>query len=192
MKKLLFYIILFLYIYITVEKENECESEKNPNEANCNSHTIIHKYPTLCCFLNPLYPKNTNITSKCKTVPYSSYFKGYKRDYIDNVLYEVKCPEYNITTLALEKCGKNEAKSLDDCKKYSTFVDSCCFFNEVYDDRANNEGEEKLEINKCYWLGSKYEGTIKWAGAELKCYNKKLNISLLTKILFIFGIFLLF
>ena len=193
MKNILFYIILFLYIYITVE--NECENESSPSEANCNKHTKNQKYPILCCYLEPLYPKDSssNNNQKCKTVPYSSYFKGYKKDYIDNVLYNVKCPDYNISTLVLEKCGKNsEASGLKDCKKYSTFVDSCCYFKDQYDARANNTGEERLETKRCYWLGSKYEGTINWAGAELVCYNKKLNISLFTKILFILGIVLLF
>ena len=187
MKKIFFYIILFLFTYIKDQKI----CEELPKNDACITKLGSIKYPTLCCLLTPLYP-NQGESKICKTVPYSSYFSGYNKDYIDGILYDVKCPDNNITTLALEKCGKKNPKGLSDCKKYSTFVDSCCYFKEDYDDRANNNGKEKLEANNCYWLGSKYEGKIEWAGAKLECYNKKLNISLFTKILFILGIVLLF
>ena len=179
MKKIFFFIILLINIYIAFEEE--CEDQTN--KESCLSKTTNHKYPTFCCYLESLFPKNKSI-NKCKTVPYSSFFSGYKKDYIDDILYNVTCQDKNITTYPLEKCGQKNAKNLNDCKKFSTFVDSCCYYT--------GTDETIYQKEQCYWLGSKYEGTIKWAGAELKCYNKKLNISLFTKILFILGIFLLF
>ena len=88
----------------------------------------------------------------------------------------MKCPEYNITTLALEKCGKNEAKSLDDCKKYSNVLNSCCF----------TEGKSSIYEKGCYWLGTKYEGDIDWANGHFECNSNYLKAKYLFMLFLIF------
>ena len=142
------------------------------NKTECLKSNDGSKYPTVPCFFEALYPKIENKT--CHFIPYSSYYSGYSKEYINNVLYNVTCNGTGVKTYALETCGKGTAsKSFDDCKEHSTFVDSCCYFSGNRD-QSIDQGEQKLERG-CYWLGSKYEGTIDWAGVKLKCFDKYLN-----------------
>ena len=162
-----------------------------------------YKYPDVCCFYKELNKKdNSNSASsrrlqggesssptidddeegECKLVPYSAYYKSNYIEYIDGKLYEVTCDEIGKKPYALEECGntyKKDKASLKECKKYSTFVDSCCYYSEKNkkdDDPVVNVTDQLTE--GCYWLGSKYEGSIFWAGVRLECFNKYLQFSL--------------
>ena len=184
MKKILVNIFLLLIIY-PISKLDICEEKNSLND--CIEASTSSKYKDYCCYLDPLYGSGS---PKCKTVPYSSYFTGYKRDYIDGTLYNVTCKleekksedndeeKDENKTYALERCGDThkEVKSLKDCKKYSSFVDSCCYFSNEKDDKESyiDFGEQEFEKG-CYWLGSKYEGKIKWAGITLECQQNYLN-----------------
>ena len=70
----------------------------------------------------------------------------------------------------LEQCGNvNEANdaSLGKCQKHSTVLNSCCYV------KGNND------ISKgCYWLGTKYEGEIKYAGVDMECFMDYLKFKL--------------
>ena len=187
MKKNIFIIFLFA-IFPAILSENEkiflenCEEIENvKNSTMCLKTEEGKKYPDYCC-----HYYHDESTQSCKTVPYSSYRGENTKDYIIDKLYTVTCPKAH-KTYALEQCGNafEEAKSLSDCKKYSTFVDSCCY----YKTSENNEKSKDFKENSCYWLGSKYEGTINWAGIELECNQKYLNSSLF---LIIFIILVLF
>ena len=184
MEKTFFIIFLFLNFLAFSHAESifldECENTTNATEVD-NCLDIVDegkKYPDYCCHYS-------GSTKFCKTVPYSSYRGENTKDYIAGEFYTVTCPKGH-KTYALEQCGNafEEAKSLSDCKKYSTFVDSCCYYKTPENGKNNNFKE-----NSCYWLGSKYEGTINWAGIELECYQKYLNSSLF---LIIFIILVLF
>ena len=182
------FIIFSIAFFPVILSENEkifldgCDGEVKEEPKDCHElgdKNGDKKYPDYCCHV-------TDGTEKmCKTVPYSSYRGEITKDYINNKLYTVTCPKGS-TVYALEQCGNTfeEAKSLSDCKKYSTFVDSCCYYKTPENGKNNNFKE-----NSCYWLGSKYEGTINWAGIELECNQKYLNSSLF---LIIFIIFVLF
>ena len=144
------------------------------------------RYPDLCCLFKPKIQETNGDRLRglgdgnpfCKSVPYSSYYESYKIEYIDNTLYEVNC-NYNRSTYTLEKCGNSYKgnPSKKECKKYSTYVDSCCYYS-----GENKEDDPKIEGTKfdkgCYWLGSKYEGSIFWAGARLECSYQFLKYSL--------------
>ena len=167
MKIIVFDILLFITRYIILRAEEDISLEE------CLIKNDGSKYPDIPCFFEPLYFQNQS-KNACHLIPYSSYYSGYTREYIDNVLYNVICNDTGVKTYALETCGKgNASKSFDDCKEYSTFVDSCCYFSGKRDETID-PGEQKL-ARGCYWLGSKYDGKIDWAGVELKCFDKYLN-----------------
>ena len=191
MKKFLMIIFLILVI-CPVSKSKICE-ELSKNECKTDSS----KYSDYCCYFTPIIPSVGD--EFCKTVPYSSFYKGYKKEFINGTLYNVSCDEPNSTikTFPLEQCGnsyenKDKHFGLKNCKKYSTLVNSCCYFSEEKDDFDSNialKDDEKYEKG-CYWLGSKYEGEINWAGIKLVCNQKHLNYYLYSFFIFI-GILLL-
>ena len=115
----------------------------------------------------------------CKDIPSSVYSSDIKYEYINNTLYSIICnctsPDKN-KTYPLEQCGDSKSKdNLDDCKKHSTVLNSCCFTerNEIY-------------AKGCNWLGTKYEGDIDWAGGHFECNSDYLNAK------YLFIIFLIF
>ena len=178
-------LIIFIFIEIYSINANSCEELDHPNETMCFEHQDNSKYKDFCCYFEDL---NDDRNTFCKTVPYSSFYTGYNKEYINGKLFNVKCSfNEKDKTYALEPCGNVHKKgdaSLKKCQEYSTFVDSCCFFSGKFDGNVN-QGEQKLEKG-CYWLGSKYKGKIQWAGAELECHHKYLNYSLLYFFAFIF------
>ena len=180
MKKIIFQIFLcFSISHIIISKT--CE-EKGYNDCfiDGNENKI---YPDYCCQYTAINPDYSS-KNFCKTVPYSSYFSGYKNEYIDGILFSVKCSNEH-RTFVLERCGNiyTEDPSFKKCKKYSTLVDSCCYFSGTVDE--NIEQKDQNLTKGCYWLGSKYNGKINWAGVELECHHKYLNYSLFY---FIFGV----
>ena len=182
-------IILIIFIIIPIYYSNECDG-KAESKDKCFEKIIDKKYTDFCCYFEEL---DDPTKGRCKTVPYASYYTGYNREYIDGKLYSVSCKSTDIRKYALEQCGnihKNGEASLKNCKEYSTFVDSCCYFSGDYDETID-QGEQKL-VKGCYWLGSKYEGKITWAGAKLECNNNYLNYSLFYFFSFAFSIIMLF
>ena len=193
MKKIIFNIFLFFSInHIIVSDTCEelgyakCFDEMNQNK----------KYPDYCCrykAINPEDPEDPD-NKFCKTVPYSSYFSGYKNEYIKGILFEVDCNNQGHNTFPLERCGNihNEEFSFKSCKKYSTLVDSCCYFPGNPNSNDDNEQKgQKLEKG-CYWLGSKYNGKINWADADLECHHKYLYCSLFYSIFCILSMIIFF
>ena len=185
---------IFLNIFILLTIYPISNSICSGNDINsCIKSGVSSKYHDYCCFLTPLYPQTGS--GKCITVPYSAYFTGYNKEYIDGILYSVNCTseEEGDKTFALEQCGDthNKGKSLKDCKKYSTFVDSCCYYKgkNKDDDPIIDFGQQKFEQG-CYWLGSKYEGDIFFAGIRLECHQNYLNHHILSIFIFILGILL--
>ena len=187
MKKNIF-IILFFIIFPVILSESifldSCENGEEPSDKNdCFKRLDKNKkYPDYCCYLES---KSDPSKKKCKLVPFSAYSSKYTKEIIDGELYEIDCGVKQ-STYPLEQCGNihKEAKKLGDCKKYSTFVDSCCYYKK--DDQNKNSD---FKENSCYWLGSKYEGKINWAGIDLQCDCKFLHLSLFMIILSILFLF---
>ena len=72
----------------------------------------------------------------------------------------------------LEQCGdlsKGSNVDFEDCKEHSTLLNSCCLA----------KGNSESDIKKgCYWLGTKYEGEINWAGVDMECNLTYIKYSL--------------
>ena len=82
MKKFLM-IIFFLLVICPVSKSKICE---NLTKSDCK--TDESKYPDFCCYFEQIIPPPTDENDGfCKTVPFSSFFKGYKREYINDILF---------------------------------------------------------------------------------------------------------
>ena len=178
MKKII--LILLICLNICQIISSECKGT-NQDETQCSALNTKGKYPNLCCVFKK-YGQDGKLEDKgeCKTVPYSSYYSGYTKEYDGETLYSVTCiPDEEIKTFTLERCGNTYTgkPSKKECKKYSSYVDSCCYYS-----GEKKEGDPSIEGAKfekgCYWLGSKYEGSIFWAGARLECSYKFLKYSL--------------
>ncbi len=177
MKGIILKIFISLNIYAIIY--SKCEDKNEEGKDKCLDQSDKSKYPDLCCYYEEVENKNNH---HCKAVPYSSYSQENTTDYIDGILYNVICPP-NISkdNFNLERCGNiyDENPSKKDCRKYSTYVDSCCYYSgKNKDEDPENQGEEFKK--GCYWLGSKYEGSIFWAGARLECSLQFLKYSLFT------------
>ena len=175
MKKIILKILLSLSIYsIICYKCEDSETDKNKCLGKPDG-----KYPDVCCFFQEVV-KNVSKETHCKAIPYSSYNDKDKYENIDGVLYQVTCDTGNRKVTLLEECGNtNEANeaNYEKCKKHSTVLNSCCYV------KGNGD------INKgCYWLGTKYEGDISWAGVEMECSMDYLKYS----IIYLIFIFLFF
>ena len=167
---ILFFIININFIFSL----NNC-SISNPNRIeDCFYQQNYVLYSDYCCYFN------SSDKSFCKAIPYSSYNDKDKYENIDGVLYQVTCDTGNRKVTLLEECGNtNEANeaNYEKCKKHSTVLNSCCYV------KGNGN------INKgCYWLGTKYEGDISWAGVEMECSMDYLKYS----IIYLIFIFLFF
>ena len=189
-------LIIFIFFVIYPIKSQSCEKESPSNENECFNNNIEKKYTDFCCYFKGINPKDNSEISFCKSVPYSSYFKGYNHEYLDGILYSVKCQDnQNLTTYSLAPCGNVYEKSeatFKKCKQFSTFVDSCCYFSGEDDDFDKNfDPKDKLDKG-CYWLGTKYDKEVWWAGSRLKCHNNYLNYSLFYFLSFIISMILFF
>ena len=160
-------IILFFIIKLNfVFSADGCDDITAATDAStCTEHSTSSQYSDYCCY----YKKDGESSGFCKTIPYSTYNNRDKYEYIGDILYEVKCEDKREVTL-LEQCGninKADDASLGKCQKHSTVLNSCCYV------KGNNE------ISKgCYWLGTKYEGEIKYAGVDMECFMDYLKFKL--------------
>ena len=166
MNKYQFFIVLLVLNFIFISSdESSCFNEaKQDIDSN-----------TLKCYYESIKNKNINF---CKEIPYSTFASDIKYEYINNILYNVSCSSSNRKTYPLEKCGENgkSKDNLDDCKKYSNVLNSCCF----------TEGKSSIYEKGCYWLGTKYEGDIDWANGHFECNSNYLKAKYLFMLFLIF------
>ena len=127
MKKIILEILLSLNIYAIIY--SKCSDYDNDQD-KCLKESQNGKYPDLCCFYKE--EGSSGNSGLCKAIPYSSYSQEYKREYIDDKLYKINCPKIDKETFNLERCGNtyDQNPSKKECKKYSTYVDSCCYIQE--------------------------------------------------------------
>ena len=136
-------------------------------------------YGDKCCWYKPVNKSNESF---CKKVPYSASIKlseteNLKYDVINSELFEIDCDEFEDQKAGvLSKCAESLTSfSLKKCKKYSSYVDSCCYYSGKKKDQKYNEPYPETKEG-CYWLGAKFSGDINWGGLKLKCEGKFLNI----------------
>ena len=164
--------MIFIFFISNTIQQN-C-NDYNGNIDGCISASSVDLYGDKCC----VYTKVSDETNQtCKKIPYSASIRlGDEEilnyDVIDGELYKVNCGDkyYDDQSIGvLNKCGEDlKSFSLKKCKKYSSYVDSCCYYSGKKKDQKYNEPYPHTEEG-CYWLGAKYSGNINWAGLKLKC-----------------------
>lgn len=150
--------------------KTQCRNETSPSITSCPKYNSGDPYGDFCCFYQlvqtPPPPPSPN-PNKCKILPYSALQNVMKYDVIGTDLYKVDCGK-SVTEgqSVLSPCGEGlENPNLSGCKTYSSFVDSCCFFDK---DEAVDISYPVTQTG-CYWLGSKFNGDIIWGSLKLKC-----------------------
>jgi hypothetical protein len=81
--------------------------------------------------------------------------------------FQVRCSETNYTTQTLlsRSCGAANPEKLDDCSNSSANDTSCCFY-------------EVGEIKRCYNVGNKFNGNVKFNGFSVTCFANSLRIEI--------------
>lgn len=194
----LFYFSFFLQLRITNQK---CSSSISPaTEEKCSQFNGPNLHDELCCLYKKIDSTNNEgksteneKTNFCYSVPYSSRMEDIMSyDVINDTLYKVSCnnsthKKKNGPTV-LARCGEDvENPSVGKCKKYSSYVDSCCYYNGT---EIDNGYTYPPTTKGCYWLGAKFDGEILWGGMKLKCSSTYYTVSFSLLILSI--LFMLF
>ena len=164
-------ILIFLINLFLISSNSDCEKTIPSKPDDCTSINVSDsmQYPDYCCYYQSV-DNNNNKNPFCRTIPYSSYYQEESYENINDELYKVTCKGKGKKATLLEQCGnvnKASETEFDDCKEHSTLVNSCCFTN----------GYANIPKG-CYWLGSKYEGEVTWAGVDLECNMNYLKYSL--------------
>ena len=184
--------ILIITTILTLSSEQNiaCESETPSDLSDCSKYDSPGMYGDLCCFYKR---ESTTEGSKCVTVPYSAYLNYVQYDTLNGTLYKVQCnyenKRYNKAAAVLTKCGEDiKNPSMKKCKGYSSYVDSCCYYNGDVSDNEYGELFPKETERGCYWLGAKYRGKISWGGMHLNCASTFLNLERWSFLIFTFTV----
>ena len=163
--------LLILISIFTFTSTQSCNEETNPENPDvCYKYNGPNIHDDLCCY----YESLDTSEKRCNLVPYSADLGYLEYDYIDNKLYKRECERsYKKEDSILTRCAENKINpyGVKTCKKFSRYVDSCCYF----------EGSTEFDVDfatpekGCYWLGAKFEGNIKWGSLKLKCSSNYLN-----------------
>lgn len=205
MRKIIIFATILLLSSIKVNSLY-CSETIPGKEEDCYSLSGPNLHDDMCCYYEhekERVDEDESIVKPklCRPIPYSARM-NIKYDIIDNYLYKVSCnPEESESTkkkeiTVLERCGEDVSNpSLKKCKKYSSYVDSCCYWNgkdtiednlRPYPDPALTEGQAR----GCYWLGAKFDGKIYWGTMKLKCssFYQKISLSMIA----LFTLFIIF
>lgn len=200
MRKIIIIASLLLFSYINAEDKKYCSQKQNPGDGKeCYALSGPNLHDDMCCFYEPA-DKGSESPNYCRPIPYSARMH-IKYDIIDGQLYKVTCDEEEEKTkkkeiTVLQRCGEDVTNpSVKKCKKYSSYVDSCCYWNgkdtigdnlRPYPDPKDNEGQDR----GCYWLGAKFDGKIYWGTMKLKCgsFYQKISLSMIA----LFSLFIIF
>lgn len=184
--------ILIITTILTLSSEQNiaCESKTPSNLSDCSKYDSPGMYGDLCCFYKR---ESTTEGSKCVSVPYSAYLNYVQYDTLNGTLYKVQCnyenKRYNKAAAVLTKCGEDiKNPSMKKCKGYSSYVDSCCYYNGDVSDNEYGELFPKETERGCYWLGAKYRGKISWGGMHLNCVSTFLNLERWSFLIFTFTV----
>lgn len=184
--------ILIITTILTLSSEQNiaCESETPSDLSDCSKYDSPGMYGDLCCFYKR---ESTTEGSKCVSVPYSAYLNYVQYDTLNGTLYKVQCnyenKRYNKAAAVLTKCGEDiKNPSMKKCKGYSSYVDSCCYYNGDVSDNEYGELFPKETERGCYWLGAKYRGKISWGGMHLNCVSTFLNLERWSFLIFTFTV----
>lgn len=155
--------------FITGQVTYQCSSTIPTSQSDCfNATTDSNQY---CCYLTGI--NNYSDEKFCLNVPQTAYTGETKYAY-DNKVYNIAC-DFSEETTILEKCP-GEPTSKKGCSTGSSFTNSCCYYKKIDTDSPN----EKVQNSDtgCYWLGTKFNGDISWAGLKLSCSQNFLTFSI--------------
>ena len=180
--------LILVTIKLSYQQSMSCSKSTPSSLKDCSQYNSPGMYGDLCCYYEPI---NSTIAKKCVSIPFSAYLSYVTYSSIDNTLYKVTCDNstrYDKKEAVLNRCGGEvNNPSMKKCKKYSSYVDSCCYYNGNEED--NEYGELYPSTDKgCYWLGAKYKGTISWGGMKLKCDCQFLKFGKWTFLIFVFTV----
>ena len=203
MRKIIIFATILLLSSINVNA-SYCSGITPVNKEDCYALSGPNLHDDVCCHYTLIEKINTEVEpheKQCRPIPYSARM-DIEYDIIDNNLYKVECNKTEIESTkkkeitVLERCGEDVSNpSLKKCKKYSSYVDSCCYWNgkdtiednlRPYPDPALTEGQAR----GCYWLGAKFDGKIYWGTMKLKCssFYQKISLSMIA----LFTLFIIF
>ena len=187
MRKIIIFFIFF-FIFSQFQLSNETCLQKNATASeDCTKFNGPNLHDELCCYYSAVDNSNDKF---CHSVPYSSRMENIMSyDVINDTLYEVTCnneSHYKKDSTVLARCGEDvDNPSVGKCKKYSSYVDSCCYYNGT---EIDNGYTYPKTTKGCYWLGAKFDGEILWGGMKLKCTSTYYTVSfsfLILSILFV-------
>lgn len=201
MRKIIIIASLLLFSYI--KANNYCSQNTSPDKESCFALSGPNLHDDMCCYYELVETAQEEYTPKklCRPIPYSARM-AINYDIIDNKLYKVTCnsQELNETKkkeiTVLQRCGEDVSDpSVKKCKEYSSYVDSCCYWNgkdtigdnlRPYPDPQENKGQSR----GCYWLGAKFDGEIYWGTMKLQCgsFYQKISLSMIA----LFTLFIIF
>ena len=198
MRKIIIIASLLLFSYI---KANYCSKNTGPEDKeSCFALSGPNLHDDMCCYYESVETDPTQ-EKLCRPIPYSARM-DINYDIIDNKLYKVTCNSQELEgtkkkeITVLQRCGEDVSDpSVKKCKEYSSYVDSCCYWNgkdtigdnlRPYPDPQTNHGQSR----GCYWLGAKFDGEIYWGTMKLKCgsFYQKISLSMIA----LFTLFIIF
>ena len=127
----------------------------------------------LCCYIQGI--QNYSTDRMCLSIPSDSYL-GESTTRYNGKEYSISC-KTTTTPALLSSCGTSSAGSQSDCATSSSYTNSCCYFSGF-----TSTSNKSATPAGCYWLGTKYSGTVTWAGLSLNCAGDYITYS--TYILF--------
>lgn len=129
-----------------------------------------------CCYIEGM--RNYSNEKKCITIPKTAY-TGKSTVVHNDRVYTMTCPVATYVRTPLLKCGTGGQSSQEECSTFSSFAESCCYFDGVVE-----AGSPVTAEKGCYWLGNKYyKGRINWATMELNCNGEIIKLSLMALML---------
>ena len=201
MRKIIIIASLLLFSYIKAN-DKYCSQKKNPDKESCFALSGPNLHDDMCCYYEPVETDQKESLEKlCRPIPYSARM-NINYDIIDNKLYKVTCNPQELEgtkkkeITVLQRCGEDVSDpSVKKCKEYSSYVDSCCYWNgkdtigdnlRPYPDPKENNGQSR----GCYWLGAKFDGEIYWGTMKLQCgsFYQKISLSMIA----LFTLFIIF
>jgi hypothetical protein len=168
-----------LIILISLALLNFSMSNQNCESTNPTTQTDCYNRVTLtdnkCCYLSGLGTYSNQ--RMCLNVPISS-FSGEKQIEYEGKAWAISCNTgSNDNYSILERCVNFESMSLNGCSTASSFTESCCFYDKPSVVSSTNQKVLNTPTG-CYKLGTKYFGTINWAGLKLECNTKFIQSSI--------------
>ena len=171
---------LLIIFFIYFVNASDCSSTVPNSKGDCFGKSSSNG--ELCCYLTGLDAYSND--RLCLAIP-TSAFSGESKYSYDNKIFNIEC-DYTAPSSILEKCG-GTPDSRKGCSTGSSFTNSCCYYEKT--DTGSVNEKVKNTNTGCYWLGTKYEGEISWAGLLLSCDSSFLTYSL--SLLFVFMLFLI-